>query len=110
MSTSACHPRVGSRSAWGRIMELSREMLGCAKRTDWDGVACLQQRRADLIHQVFATARAGVDLERLRSMALDLLDVDAEVTSLVERARDEIGEELRRLHQGKAARKAYGRR
>ena len=110
MSLSVSPPRDGARSAWGRIMELSREMLGCAKRTDWGAVAALQERRTDLIHHFFATAPESADLERLRSMVFDLLDIDAEVTNLVQRARDEIGEGLRRLHQGKAARKAYGRR
>jgi hypothetical protein len=89
-------------------MALSREMRNAANMGHWGDVSQLQNRRAALIRQYFAATPPAAELDEIRPLVSELLDLDAEVTGLAERARKEVAEGLQLMRQGKAARKAYG--
>jgi hypothetical protein len=95
---------------WEDILTLSREMLDHARRADWGEVSALQTRRFARIRRFLDGPRSPAELDRLRAEVSTLVDLDAEVTCLAARARHELTEMLRRLQQGKAARRAYGTR
>ena len=93
---------------WRRVMDMSRDMLEGARTADWDRVCRLQEERFALIRRFFAGSPSGESLDLIRPDVNALLDMDAEVEELGNRARQKIAEGLQSLNKGKSVRKAYG--
>jgi hypothetical protein len=89
-------------------MALTRDMLAGARRGEWERVAEIQDQRFGLIRRYFGAAREAADLDAIKPQVSALLEMDAEVASRGEHARQQIAQGLQQLQQGKAARKAYG--
>lgn len=80
---------------------LTQEMLASAQREDWDSLALQQDQR----HAVLARAEQAGErhLEHVRTM----LDVNAQIGSVVERARDQVAEQWQQARDRSQAIAAY---
>lgn len=83
------------------LLQVSREMLAAAQRSDWEQLELLHARREVMLEQWPSATAATARLEEL----LRLNDMLIGATAA---ARDAVGTELQLVAHGRRAQRAYG--
>ncbi len=83
------------------VLALSKEMREQARAGRWDRVQEFQSRRWGLLRGGLPAGLSVAEME-------EILVLDLEVEQLAQRAKAETADELRHLHQGRQAQRAYG--
>jgi hypothetical protein len=87
-------------------LEMTRQMLLLVKAGEWEDLAALGSQRLQLLrqwHNDLDPARAQVQIGILQ----EIQALDREIEMLSRQSRDEAAEQLRQIHQGRKADKAY---
>jgi len=89
------------------IIHLSREMLETARRLEWDKVAELEERRKQLVMECFRGPAPKQDAAEVAAVIKEILNLDQQVTELVEQCQTALGSEIHTHNRGHAATSAY---
>ncbi len=89
----------------GEALRQTHRMLELAAQQDWQAVVGLEAERRDLLERAFATREPLT--EALADCVRQLLDLDKVLLEASVRIRDEVGDELGRLHKGRRGTRAY---
>ena len=92
-----------------RLLGLTEQMLREARREDWAALAAMEGQRRELSEALFAEPVPAEAVETVSHCVRELLELDPEIQRLVQQARDEAGEAVRKTKTGKAALSAYRR-
>lgn len=87
---------------------LSEQMLSSARAKQWDVTQELEQQRQTLLNQAFNETPNDSDLEQIKSLITDILELNKQVAALGNAAAAVLIGELKELHNGQVAARAYG--
>ncbi len=90
------------------LTELNREMLAAAEGRRWDGLAKLEQQRAELLEELFANSFYALDDAALIPVLTQTFAVNQQITGILEVAQPACQEQLAGISLGRRARQAYG--
>ncbi|MCG5530001.1 flagellar protein FliT [Halorhodospira halochloris] len=89
-----------------RVLELTRQMLRCARQGDWDSVMERDELRSKQLGKI--PGDLGADSSsRARQCLAKSLEVEEKVRKLMVAERDRLGDESRRERQLRTASDAY---
>jgi hypothetical protein len=104
----ACDTVTGDRgSSWMTIRRMSRQLLNCARNSDWKAAVELQARRDGLIRGFFSNPVGASEADSVREGILEILAMDKEVMKLTREGRAKVGAKIYQLHCGRKAQKVY---
>lgn len=90
------------------ILVLSQEMKCSAELFEWDRVQAQDEQRQRLIQACFPLDGTLPDPERAMEQLRQIIDLDRQVMAMAGAAREEAGEALGSINQGRLATEAYG--
>jgi hypothetical protein len=91
-----------------RLRSLSLEMLQLAKAGDWESVTEREERRRDLIKDLFEHAPPPSLSPFLGACLREVIDCNSELMTLAGDLRNKVGAQLQWLARGRRASAAYG--
>ena len=89
------------------LLELTRDMLFCAERGDWERMQELESSRAGRLQNCFGGNLVAADIESLSSGIQEMLTLNERIIALIKQARDATACELRQIGRGRKAVDAY---
>jgi hypothetical protein len=89
-------------------LEMTRRMLELVKAGEWEAVAELGAERLQLLHQLNLQADAS-NAQLYLGTLQEIQSIDQEIEAISRIRKDEAAEQLRQIHQGRKADKAYRR-
>lgn len=89
-----------------QALSLTRQLLERVVNKEIEGVVELEAERTRLIRQGVAGELPGSLQERV-DMLREIQTLDEQITTIGRKSRDEVAEQLRQLHKGRKAGKAY---
>ncbi|MCU7845530.1 MAG: flagellar protein FliT [Candidatus Thiodiazotropha sp. (ex Monitilora ramsayi)] len=87
-------------------LEMTRRMLELVKSGAWEEVAVLGAERLQVLRQWGDTADAD-SIQQHVGVLQEIQALDKEIESLGRQGREEVADNLRQIHQGRKAGKAY---
>lgn len=90
-----------------QLVHLSREMLTLAEQGEWERLTAAQTERRQLMDAVFPLDSRLQDAEDAVAQIQLIQELDQQITRLVRAQQQQIGQELGKLNQGRAATRAY---
>lgn len=90
-----------------RALVLSKEMLACARREEWQEVSRLEVARKDDLQACFSRPLESGDSPVVAEAVAALLHLNEEIAALVEQARQQLAGQNRELTRGRAAVGSY---
>lgn len=82
-------------------------MMDLAQCQDWEGLTALENERREQIQRFFAQTVTEEEAVWVSPELVEILDLGAQITSVVTKYRDEAAAELNSLSRGARALRAY---
>lgn len=92
-----------------RILELTEQMVRCAREEDWVGVVERNRLRDAEARALFDGSIPAGERAFVRERLERVLEVEAEARERMTRERDDLGRASREHHRGRTASDAYHR-
>lgn len=102
-------PEVDARRRAGRVVELTDQMVACARRGDWAGVVERNRLRDAELRALFQGPVLADEEAAIRDALEYCLRVEGEARDLMIEVRDELGEAAREQARGRTGSDAYNR-
>jgi len=90
-----------------QLISMSRIMLDKARQASWDEVFALEEQRRELINAFFLEPIPQVHAKIVSDGIQAIMAIDNNIMTLGELKRQELGQALQIMDQGKKAVKAY---
>ncbi len=87
-------------------LEITQDMLLGAIENAWDRVADLQHKQDALLRQIFTDSIAFLSTEDLDQI-YEIQRLNREILNAAQEHREQLGQQIRTLHQGQNQAKAY---
>ena len=87
-------------------LEMTRRMLDLVKAGAWEEVAALGKERAQVLHQWVKSTDPAMAQWQIGALQ-EIQTLDKEIETLCLKGRDQVAAQLRQIHQGRKAGKAY---
>ena len=94
-----------------KLLSLSQQMLSCAENSEWENLADIQTKRAEIIRQLDTLDLSSLDQPssvQLSELLTQSRDLEQRCMQLTETAQGKLTAEQVKVSKGKAMRKAYG--
>ncbi|MCW8890212.1 MAG: flagellar protein FliT [Sedimenticola sp.] len=90
-----------------QLLTLSQEMLEFAEKGEWEPVGSLQEKRLQLMEEIFPLDAENMNQSQTAEQIQSILALDKQLMDLAAAQQKEITAELGKFSQGRQATKAY---
>lgn len=107
LARPAVTKEISIQSILDTLSSASVRMRALAEAQDWEGLAGLEAARRLDLQALFARAPSAEEAAIIHERMQAVMAMDAEIMQLCKTARDEAGQQISRVHQGRRAEAAY---
>ncbi len=90
-----------------RIISMSREMLDCARRDEWQRLIEIESERTHLLYEFFQTDITAYDSDGLSTSIRMIQKLDKETMQYIQAEYESVSDELKKLNKGRRVSSAY---